>query len=169
MSVSVHCLVHFYVHEPVHSACSSECLYSTDMHNGHATGTWSCTAAWTRTYRMSRDMQHGHGRRHAAWTSTCSMGMDMRHGHGHTAWTRTCSIVTDMDTQHGHRRGHGARTWTCILVLCVKDKMYITEPAFLNIELCITAKQNKNFLTDMPTSPVIPKRFYISMPIANSI
>jgi hypothetical protein len=78
---------------------------------------------------MDVDMQHGHGRRHAAWTSTCSMGMDMRHGHGHTAWTWTCSIDTDMDMQHGHRRG--ARTWTCIAVLCVKDEMYITEPAFL--------------------------------------
>jgi hypothetical protein len=118
---------------------------------------------------IDTDIQNEQGHAAWTWTYTCSMDIDMRHGLGHTACTWTCSISTDMDVQHGHRRGHGAWTWTCIVVLCVKDEMYITEPAFLNLELCITAKQNINLLTDMPTSPVVPKRFYCSKPIANSI
>jgi hypothetical protein len=85
---------------------------SMDMQHGNRHEHKQGHAAWTLTYSMDLDMQHGP--RHAALTWACNMGLDMLHGGGHAAWTY-CRLIAwawkwsmnmNMDMQHGF--GHTA-------------------------------------------------------------
>jgi hypothetical protein len=91
-----------------------------------------------------------HGRAACFWSiDICRIDTEIYHRDGHAAYRHLiCNRVIGMDMQRGHRHGHTARTWTCLVALCI-ERLVVLHSLFCGNFIALLNDKNTVLLFAM--------------------